>query len=95
MKYIATFYSHFGAVRFKKMCDGHGIEAKLMPVPRDLSSSCGTCVTYETKMLVNEGDKEDLCISDMFKMQGMVSDELEQIVCKIPAGYQMIYRTEG
>lgn len=44
---IATFYSHFGAIRFKKYCDHVGWPAKVMPVPRDLSSSCGTCVKYE------------------------------------------------
>lgn len=47
MTCIATFYSHFGAVRFKKACQGLGWPARLMPVPRDLSSSCGTCVRYE------------------------------------------------
>ena len=50
MTCIATFFSHFGAVRFKKDCDGRGWPAKLMPVPRDLSSSCGTCVRYEGDM---------------------------------------------
>lgn len=44
---IATFYSHFGAIRFKKYCESFGWPAKVMPVPRDLSSSCGTCVRYE------------------------------------------------
>ena len=47
MIYIATFYSHFGAVRFKKECKKENISAEAMPVPRDLSSSCGTCVRYE------------------------------------------------
>jgi len=47
MIYIATFYSHFGAIRYKKLCEQAGMKAKLMPVPRDLSSSCGTCVRYE------------------------------------------------
>ena len=47
MTYIATFFSHFGAMRFKKLCDGLGWPATLMPVPRNLSSSCGTCVRYE------------------------------------------------
>lgn len=42
--YIATFYSHFGAIRFKRLCDKEQIPAKCMPVPRNLSSSCGTCV---------------------------------------------------
>jgi len=50
MTCIATFFSHFGAVRFKQSCDGLGWSAKLMPVPRDLSSSCGTCVRYEGDM---------------------------------------------
>lgn len=44
---IATFYSHFGAIRFKRTCDKLGFSAKVMPVPRNLSSSCGTCVQYE------------------------------------------------
>ena len=45
---IATFFSHFGAMRCKKMCDEAGIPARMMPVPRALSSSCGTCVRLET-----------------------------------------------
>ena len=47
MTCIATLYSHFGAIRFKKTCEGMGWPARLMPVPRNLSSSCGTCVRYE------------------------------------------------
>lgn len=50
MTCIATFFSHFGAVRFKKDCDGRSWSARLMPVPRDLSSSCGTCVRYEGEL---------------------------------------------
>ena len=46
-RYIATFYSHFGAIRFKRQCDAGGISAKTMPVPRNLSSSGGTCVCCE------------------------------------------------
>ena len=47
MTYIATFYSHFGAICFQKLCETHRIPARLMPVPRTLSSSCGTCVRFE------------------------------------------------
>lgn len=43
-EYIVTFYSHFGAMDYKKKCVREGITAKIMPVPRSLSSSCGTCV---------------------------------------------------
>ena len=44
--YIATFFSHFGAMAFKKKCDKEGFSAVIMPVPRNLSSSCGTCVKF-------------------------------------------------
>lgn len=46
MTCIATFYSHFGAIRFKRFCEQRGWPARVMPVPRSLSSSCGTCVRY-------------------------------------------------
>ena len=48
MTYIATFYSHYGAIQFRKNCEKMNLEAVVMPVPRDLSSSCGTCVRFET-----------------------------------------------
>jgi len=47
MDCIATCFSHFGAIRFKRLCDERHWPARLCPVPRDLSSSCGTCVRYE------------------------------------------------
>lgn len=47
MTYIATFYSHFGAIRCKKLCKAQGLSTRAMPVPRNLSSSCGTCVRWE------------------------------------------------
>ena len=40
--YIATFFSHFDAVQFGRVAKDNGIDAKLMPVPRKISSSCGT-----------------------------------------------------
>lgn len=48
MRYIATFYSHYGAIQYRKNCEKMNLEAVVMPVPRDLSSSCGTCVRFET-----------------------------------------------
>ena len=44
MTYFATFFSHFGAMRYQQLCREQGIECRVMPVPRNLSSSCGTCV---------------------------------------------------
>lgn len=46
-RYIVTFYTHYGAVRFDRQCRQSGIAVKMMPVPRKLSSSCGTCVIFE------------------------------------------------
>ncbi len=48
MDYIATFFSHFGAIRFKKNMEKKLDNIILMPVPRKFSSSCGTCVKFST-----------------------------------------------
>lgn len=77
MKWIATFYSHYGAIRFKKQCEKQGYKAKLLPVPRELSSSCGTCVNYD---------------ADAFFTDDFVKDELEQIAYWTENGYQVVYR---
>lgn len=49
--YIATFFSHFGAIRFHKELKAVGLFATLMPVPRKVSSSCGTCVRFSAAAL--------------------------------------------
>ena len=58
MKYIATFYSHYGAIQYRKNCEKMNLEAVVMPVPRDLSSSCGTCVRFEAVWLFPERNEE-------------------------------------
>ena len=78
-EYIATFFSHFGATRFKKLCDASGFEARVMPVPRDLSSSCGTCVRYR-----GPGPWPG----------ETVKDEIEQIVELAEKKYVPVYRAE-
>lgn len=47
--YLATFFSHYGAIRFGRLLRECGIAHKLMPVPRQVSSSCGTCVQFQTE----------------------------------------------
>lgn len=48
MEQFATFHTHFGALRMKRKLDTLGdASAILMPVPRKLSASCGTCVRFE------------------------------------------------
>lgn len=58
MKYIATFYSHYGAIQYRKNCEKMNLEAVVMPVPRDLSSSCGTCVHFEAEGEFPERNEE-------------------------------------
>ena len=79
MSYISTFFSHFGAMRCKKACDRAGISARMMPVPRMLSSSCGTCVRIEA-------DSPDAVPR---------TEETEQIALEEPGGYRIIWKAEG
>ena len=45
-EYIATFHTHLSALMTSRALTGLGVKAQMMPVPRKLSSSCGTCVYY-------------------------------------------------
>ena len=45
-EYIATFHTHLSALMTSRALTALGIQARMMPVPRKLSSSCGTCVRY-------------------------------------------------
>lgn len=78
-EYIATFYSHFGAIRFKKACESAGLTAVVMPVPRNLSSSCGTCVKFSARGETSIPEK---------------NEEMEQIVLVTEKGFLQIYQAE-
>ena len=45
-EYIATFHTHLSALMTSRNLTGLGLQARMMPVPRKLSASCGTCVRY-------------------------------------------------
>lgn len=45
--YIVTFHTHADAIVGHRSLAAQGLTARMMPVPRALSSSCGTCVRYE------------------------------------------------
>ena len=79
MIYIATFFSHFGAMQYKKICDKTGISARMMPVPRALSSSCGTCVRMEA-------DSADVLPRP---------EEAEQLALEEANGYRIVWKAEG
>ncbi|WP_293687801.1 DUF3343 domain-containing protein [Phascolarctobacterium succinatutens] len=76
-QYIATFFSHFGAVRFQHLCVERGWQAQLRPVPRSLSSSCGTCVVFQAAALE--------------AAESLQTPELEQLVLQCGDGYEVVY----
>ncbi len=75
MIYIATFFSHYGAMHCKKLCDEAGIPSRMMPVPRTLSSSCGTCVRMEAES------------ADRLPR----TEEMEQIALEQENGWQILF----
>ena len=79
MIYIATFFSHFGAMQYKKICDKTGISARMMQVPRALSRSCGTCVRLDA-------DSADVLPR---------TEETEQLACEQASGYRVFWKAEG
>lgn len=49
-QYVATFHTHLAALRSCRALQGAGHGgARMAPVPRSLSSSCGTCVFYQAE----------------------------------------------
>lgn len=68
MYYVATFHTHFGALSFKKKLAALGDSPTMMPVPRVLSSSCGTCVrftrTFDSSVMYDEDIEKVFLESD-------------------------------
>lgn len=58
--YLATFYTHYGAMHFYKHCNKEGISARMMPVPRELSASCGVCVRFEAESAPDAAVHDDM-----------------------------------
>ena len=49
IRYIATFHTHLAALKTHRSLTKLGIESRMAPVPRKISSSCGTCVFYSAE----------------------------------------------
>ena len=62
--YVATFHTHLAALTTARALTAQGVSAKMMPTPRKLSSSCGTCVRYEAEepcLAAMDADVEQVC----------------------------------
>lgn len=80
-EYIATFYSHFGAIRFKREAPEGVTNIELRPVPRNLSSSCGTSASFEA--------------DESFTFTEDPTEEIEQIVAVTVEGYRTIFENSN
>lgn len=87
--YIATFYTHFGAVSFRRRMAPLAAAVKMMPVPRALSSSCGTCVSF--RLPPEKAPAPDLAEND-FPVQG--SPDLEAVYEVRGEGYALLYKAK-
>jgi len=47
-QYVATFHTHLSAMLTQRALSDAGYRARMAPTPRAVSSSCGTCVLYES-----------------------------------------------
>lgn len=71
MEYIMTFHTHFDALQYDRFLKKSGIKGRLQPVPRKLSSSCGTCVRFMTDK--NAGEEHvftDHEFEKLFRLDG-------------------------
>ena len=58
-QFVATFYTHLSALMTCRALENAGLSARMAPVPRVLSSSCGTCVFYSAEDVCKELLDED------------------------------------
>ena len=77
-EYIATFHTHLSALLTSRALTTLGIRAQMMPVPRKLSSSCGTCVRFEMA----------------FDAASMQDEDLEKVVTVEGEVFTTIFETE-
>ena len=59
-RYILTFYSTSGAIAVERFCKENAFPGRLLPVPREISASCGLCwaVPVEQKKELEPVEKE-------------------------------------
>ncbi len=76
-QYVATFHTHLAALRSCRALKGAGHEeARMAPVPRSLSSSCGTCVFYRAET----------------PLHSLLDRDLEAVYRQEEGGFAPVYR---
>lgn len=77
MEYLATFYTHSGAIKYQRYLRNQGIVVELLPVPRKLSSNCGIAARFS--------------IDDEIKT--MISEDIEKLYIIEAKEYSLVYKT--
>ena len=80
MTFLVTFHTHFDANVFMKKVKVLG-SARMKPVPRKLSSSCGTCVEF------SPDDKN-------FKAESLSNMEYESLYRISEEGFELLHHKE-
>lgn len=80
MTFLVTFHTHFDANFFYKKIKALG-SARMRPVPRSLSSSCGTCVEF------SPSDKN-------FDSQNLIDLEYESVYLVSKEDFELLYHKE-
>lgn len=68
MEYLATFYTHSGAMKYQRFLKAKGLEAEALPVPRKFSSNCGIGVKFALAGDPRQYISEDL--EKLFLLEG-------------------------
>lgn len=72
MEYLITFHTHFDAVKYSRNMKKAGCKATLKPVPRKLSSSCGSCVVLSSS---EELDLDKIFNEDLERLYQVSGDD--------------------
>ena len=70
MKYVITFFTHSGAIKFSRLLNRKNILNETSPVPRKISSNCGIGVSF-----IYEDDIESLYIDDIERIYYVSGDK--------------------
>lgn len=79
MEYIATFFTHSGAVKYKRYLGNLGVSVELFPVPRRLSSDCGIAAQFCTNL----------------RLESLITGDVHRLFKVDLAGERLVYSADN
>jgi len=73
---VITFHTHFGAMKLYKGLKKQGEQVRMVPVPRALSSDCGSCVR--------------LSCPEMPDATGLLTEDAEAVYLDGDSGFEIL-----